>query len=149
MEWDTKRWAGHGYQIFKTYTDEYKNEIMYNEDFKPLFEYVQHFDSLKTAQEYIDKEYSFDTTNIYYLTTDEGTSAIRKYQYIIKESFFDTGVFYVHIPLNKIPSNFYIPSSEEIEAIIQKTKPYGMKPLIRYISTVRFKHNLSFNAYPK
>ncbi len=147
MEWDTKRWVGHGYQVFKTYTDEYKNEIIYNDDFTPLFEYVQHFESLKTAQEYIDKEYEFDTTNVYYLTTDEGISAIKKYQYIIKESFFDTGVFYIHIPLDKIPTNFYVPSTEEIEAIVQKTKPYGMKPLIRYIHTTRFKHNMSFKAY--
>ena len=149
MQWDTKRWAGHGYQVFKTYTDEYKNEIMYDEDFKPMFEYVQHFDSLTTAEEYIQKEYDFDTTNIYYITKEDEVTAIRKYQYIIKESYFDTGVFYIHIPLDKIPSNFYLPSTEEIEAIVQKTKPYGMKPLIRYISTTRFKHNLSFNAYPK
>lgn len=149
MNWDTKRWTGHGYQVFKTYTDEYKNEIIYNEDFKPMFEYIQHFSSLETAKEYINKEYEFDTTNIYYLTTDEGISAIRKYQYIIKESFFDTGVFYIHIPLDKIPSNFYLPSTEEIEAIVQRSKPYGMKPLIRYISTTRFKHNMSFNAYPQ
>ena len=149
MQWDTKRWVGHGYQVFKTYTDEYKEEIMYNDDFKPMFEYIQHFDSMKTAQEYIDKEYACDTTNVYYLTTDEGISAIRKYKYIIKESFFDTGVFYVHIPLDKIPTNFYIPTTDEINTIIQKTKPYGMKPLIRYISTVRFKHNMTFNAYPK
>lgn len=149
MNWDTKRWVGHGYQVFKTYTDEYKNEIMYNSDYKPMFEYVQHFESLATAEEYIQKEYDFDTTNIYYLTTEEGISAIRKYQYIIKESYFDTGVFYIHIPLNKIPSNFYIPSFEEIEAVVAKSKPFGMKPLIRYISTTRFKHNMSFKAYPK
>lgn len=149
MHWDTKRWAGHGYQVFKTYTDEYKNEIMYNEDFKPMFEYVHHFESLQTAQEFINKQYEFDTTNVYYLTTDEGVSAIRKYQYIIKESYFDTGVFYIHIPLSKIPSNFYLPTTEEIEAVAQKTKPFGMKPLIRYISTTRFKHNMSFKAYPK
>lgn len=149
MYWDTKKWVGHGYQVFKTYTDEYKNEIIYNNDFKPFFEYIQHFDSLDMAKEYINKEYASDTTNIYYLNTDDGVVGIRKYQYIIKESYFDTGVFYIHIPLNKIPTNFYIPSEEEIEAIVQKTKPFGLKPLIRYISTTRFKHNMSFNAYPQ
>lgn len=149
MQWDTQRWAGHGYQVFKTYTDEYKNEIIHTEDFKPMFEYVQHFDSLQTAEEYIQKEYDFDTTNIYYITKEDEVTAIRKYQYIIKESYFDTGVFYIHIPLDKIPSNFYLPSTEEIEAVVQKTKPFGMKPLIRYISTTRFKHNMSFKAYPQ
>lgn len=147
MKWNTKRWAGHGYHVYKTYTDEYKNEIINNQDFTPLFEFIRSFDLLETAEEYIKKEYEFDTTNIYYIQTEEGLSSIKKYQYIIKESYFDNGVFYIHIPIDKIPSNFFIPSTEEIEAIIQKTKPYGLKPLIRYISTVRFNHNMSLNTY--
>lgn len=147
MHWNTKKWAGHGYQVYKTYTDEYKEEIINNPDFKPLFELVGHFDLLSLAEEYISKEYEFDTTNIYYIEKEGEITSIRKYQYIIKESYFDNGVFYIHIPLDKIPSNFYIPSTEDIEAIVQKTKPFGMKPLIRYISTVRFNHNMSFKHH--
>lgn len=152
MHWDTKKWAGHGYHVYKTYTDEYKQEIIYNNDFKPLFEFVHSFDLLESAKEYINKEYESDMSNIYYINSSnssDGMTAIRKYQYIIKESYFDTGVFYVHIPLSKIPSNFYIPSTEELEAIIEKTKPLGMKPLIRFISNARFRHNMSFKAYPQ
>jgi len=147
--WDTKRWVGHGYHIYKTYTDEYLNEIQHNADFTPMFEFVESFESKETAETYIDKAYETDMTNIYYINTPNGVEAIRKYKYVLKESFFDNGVFYIHIPLYKIPSNFYIPSTEEIESIVQRTKPFGMKPLIRYVVKTRFHHNLSFNAYPR
>jgi len=148
MNWNTKKWAGRGFDVYKMYTDEYKNEIINNPEFIPMFQFIGSFDLKETAQEYINKEYETDTTNIYYMQTEDGIVGIRKYQYIIKESYLDTGVFYVHIPLDKIPTNFYLPSTEEIEAIVQRTKPFGMKPLIRYVSTIRFNHNMSFHAYP-
>ena len=147
MIWDTKKWAGHGWNVWKTYTDEYRNEIINTAEYIPLFEFVHNFENEETAQQFIEYQYANDISNQYYITIDNQTKRIRKYQYIIKESYFDSGVFYVHIPLNKIPSNFYLLNTEEIEAIIQRTKPFGMKPLIRYVSTVRFNHELDFKTH--
>ena len=144
FNWNTKKWAGSGWNVYKTYTEEYQNEIINKPDYKPYFEFIKNFEDIETAEEYISKEYEFDASNEYYIEINDEIQRIRKYQYIIKESYFDTGVFYIHIPLDKIPSNFYIPTTEEIEAIVQKTKPYGLKPLIRYIYTARFHHHMSF-----
>lgn len=149
MNWNLNRWAGHGYNVYKTYTEEYKNQIINSKDYKPLFEYVQTFEDLQTAKQYINNEYSFDTTNRYYIENEEGIQLIKKYQYIIKESYFDTGVFFVDIPLKKIPTNFLLLDIDELEAIIEKTKPYGMKALIRYIIETKFNINFSFKVYPK
>ena len=87
-----------------------------------------------------------NSDNIYYIETEDGLTGIKKYEYIIKENYFNPGVFYIHIPLEKIPSNFFIPSTDEILSIAEKAKPYGMKPLIRYISTIKFKHNFRFKT---
>ena len=149
LKWNTKKWAGHGWNVYKKYTDDYKQELINLNKYEPLFEFMGNFDNLTTAEEFIEKQYQFDTTNEYYTTIDSELIRLRKYEFIIQESFYDTGVFFVHIPLDKIPSNFFIPSTEEIEAIIQKTKPFGMKPLIRYISTVRFNHDMTFKAFTK
>lgn len=149
MNWDTNIWAGHGYNVWKTYTDEYKKQIINNEDYKPLFEFVETFDNIKTANEFIEKKYEFERDDDYYIQTENGIDLIKKYQYIIKESYFDNGVFFVNIPLNKIPTNFFLLDTDEIESIIEKTKPYGMKPLIRYIINSNFDINMRVKSYPK
>lgn len=149
MNWDANRWAGHGYNVWKTYTDEYKEQIINNEDYEPLYEFIETFELLSTAQEFINNKYKFETDNEFYISTEEGLDLIKKYQYIIKESYFDNGVFFVNIPLNKIPTNFFLLNTEEIQAIIEKTKPYGMKPLIRYIINTNFDINLRLKTYPK
>lgn len=147
MNWDMNKWTGHGWNVWKTYTDEYKEQIINSDDFKPLLEFVHTFETLETAEEYIKNEYNHDLSNEYYIHTEEGILKIRKYQYLIKESYFDNGVFFVNIPLNKIPSNFFLLETDDIEAIIEKTKPYGMKALIRYVIDTRFNINMSFKGY--
>lgn len=147
MNWDVNKWAGHGWNVWKTYTDEYKEQIIDDPNFEPLFEFVHTFDTLETAQEYIKNEYNYDVSNEYYIYTENGLTKIRKYQYIIKESYFDNGVLFINIPLNKIPTNFLLLDTDEIEAIIEKTKPYGMKVLIRYVIDTKFNLNMSFKHY--
>ena len=147
MNWDANKWIGHGWNVWKTYTDEYKEQIINNIDYKPLFEFIHTFENLTTAEKYIKNEYEYDISNEYYINTEDGLEKIRKYQYIIKENYFDNGVFFVNIPLSKIPSNFFLLDTDEIEAIIEKTKPYGMKALIRYVISTQFNINMSFKAY--
>lgn len=149
MNWGVNKWAGHGWNVWKTYTDRYKEQIIHNENYKPLFEFVRTFENLNTAKEYIKNEYTYDTSNEYYIHTTKGLEKIRKYKYIIKESYFDTGVFFVHIPVSKIPSNFYLLDTDEIEAIIEKTKPYGMKALIKYVIDTKFNINLGMRTFGK
>ncbi len=147
MKWYQNKWAGHGWNVWKTYTDEYKEQIIDTEDYKPYFEFIHTFDDIQTAEQYISNEYEYDTSNEYYIYTDEGIEKIRKYQFIIKESYFDNGVFFVHIPLNKIPSNFLLLDTDEIESIVEKTKPYGMKGLIKYVIDVGFNIDFNFKTY--
>lgn len=147
MNWDINRWVGHGWNVWKTYTNEYKEQIINNKDYKPFFKFIYTFENPETAEKYIKNEYNYDITNEYYINTENGLEKIRKYQYIIKPSYFDNGVFFVNIPLNKIPSNFFLLDTDEIEAIIEKTKPYGMKALIRYIINTEFNMNMSFKTY--
>lgn len=149
MEWDKNKWAGHGWNVWKIYTDEYKEQIIDNDDYSPCFEFIQNFEDIDTAKQYIQNEYDYDTSNEYYINTKNGIEKIRKYQYIIKESYYDNGVFFVHIPLSKIPSNFFLLDTEDIEAIVEKTKPYGMKALIRYIIDTKFDIKMSFKPYIK
>lgn len=149
MNWDANKWAGHGWNVWKTYTDEYKEQIINNENYSPLFEFIQTFESLETAQTFISNEYNFDASNEFYIRTKEGLEKIRKYQYIIKESYYDNGVFFVHIPISKIPSNFPLLSIEQIEAIIERSKPFGMKALVRYVIDVNFNIHLGLKCYPQ
>lgn len=149
MNWGVNKWAGHGWNVWKVYTDRYKEQIIDNENYRPLMQFIKTFENLETAKEYIRNEYKYDIANEYYLHTQKGLEKIRKYKYIIKESYFDTGVFFVHIPVSKIPTNFYLLDTNEIEAIIEKTKPYGMKALIKYVIDTKFNLNLSFKSYGK
>lgn len=125
MNWNTKVWNGHVYQVFeysyddKTGTD--KRKLLYS------------FDNKKDAEIYVKRTQRYNE-----LENIEG------YTYEIKERFWDTGVFFINIPLKDIPSNFFLLDNSEINALIQKTKPYGTKFLIRYIVDTTFDHNLEF-----
>ena len=147
MNWDANKWAGHGYAVWKTYTDEYRSQFQNTESFNDLFEYIETFETLDLAEEYINKQYEFDRSNEFYIQNEDGWQEFRKYEYVIKESYFDTGVFFIHIPVNKIPSNFYMLDTDEIEAIVEKTKPYGMKALIKYVIESKFDMHMDFNSH--
>lgn len=147
LKWDYKRWAGQGWAVWKTYTDLYQDQIKDKPDYEPLLEYMETFDSLTTAEEYIRKEYEFDSSNEFYINDEDGITKIRKYEYVIKEIFYDNGVFFIHIPVSKIPKNFFLLDTEEIEALIEKTKPFGLKGLIKYVLDVNLNMNINFSHY--
>lgn len=149
MNWRSNRWSGHGWRVWKTYTDEYKALIINDPDYKPMMEHVDTFELLETAEEYVKTEEEHDISNEYYVNTEDGLEQIKKYQYLIKETYNDTGVFFIHIPVSKIPSNFLMLNIEDIEAIVEKTKPYGMKALIRYVIDTHFNMNISMNVTTK
>lgn len=149
MNWNLNKWAGRGWNVWKVYSEEYKKQIINQESYKPFHKFIHTFDDLNTAEEYIKNEYLYDNSNAYYINTEKGIEKIKKYNFIIKESYFDTGVFFVHIPLSKIPSNFFLLDTQEIEAIIERTKPYGMKALIKYVIDAQFNLNMSMKSYIK
>lgn len=125
MNWNTKVWNGHVFQVFeysydeKTGTDKRK--------------FLCSFEDKKNAETYVKRTKRYNE-----LENIEG------YTYEIKERFWDTGVFFINIPLKDIPSNFFLLDNSEINALIQKTKPYGTKFLVRYIINTTFDHNLEF-----
>lgn len=147
MVWDSKRWAGHEWKVYRIPTKEY----MATEEWQTAFEekrayrweYLESFKDLDTAESYLERRRHNDDIIEAELSLD-----YERYTYFIDETFYDTGVFYVNIPLNKIPTNFYLLDTEEINNIIQRSKPYGTKPLIRYEVETIFNSELEFTYYP-
>lgn len=125
-----KKWAGHGFQVWQYYDNDDENI----HTAKKLYT----FTDKKIAEEYVNK-------NIKY---DKGINATG-YTYKIKETFDDTGVFFINIPIEKIPANFYKLDVDEIESIIQRSKPYGVKCLIRYNISKNFNQDMSMHIVPR
>ena len=107
-------------------TDEFKKKQ--EEEVIKYRELLDSFEDIETAETFIKKHQEWDEQE----RNNQRTNIV-KYQYEIKESIYDTGVFYVNIPIDKIPSNFYLLSHEALYAIINRAKPYGMKPIINYV----------------
>lgn len=151
-----KKWCGHAYQVWQYYDDP-KNNI---HTAKKLFTFTDR----KIAEEYINKNIKYDinqnpkeyscyikntSDNICdYINCDKEENP-KGYSYYIKETFDDVGVFFINIPIDKIPANFYQLDLSEIESIVQRSKPYGAKCLIRYNISKRFNQDMSFNVIPK
>ena len=149
MNWNEKKWSGRGWHIYKTYSDEYKTELINSNNYTPLFEYFGTFEDYDTAQGVLNTLNTDIPSDEYYIANDSERTLMKKYQYLIKENYFSEGVFYVNIALDKIPTNFHMLESSELTSLIQRTKPYGLKPLIRYIKSVRFDHELDCHIYTK
>lgn len=126
-----KKWAGHGYQVWR-----YQDNLSTN---KREATKIHTFLDKWTAKEAINKHKAFDKK--------EGDKLNRKYK--IVETFDDVGVFFIEIPIELIPSNFFKLNVKEIETIVQKTKPYGVKSLIRYKIQKTFYHNMEMYVHPK
>lgn len=62
---------------------------------------------------------------------------------------WDSGVFQVGMMYTDIPSNFEIPSNEEIQSIINKAKAYGLKAIPQYMAKERFKFKFDANVTKK
>lgn len=129
FKWNTKRWAGEGYVVYQHYDNDETN--IHTKTRKGVF------DNEITAKEYITK-------NIKYDLDDHLTG----YSYSIKEVHNVPGVFFLNIPISKIPSNFFLLDQDEIENIMNRTKPFGIRGMVRYIIDTQFNHNLEYNTYP-
>lgn len=143
MKWNQKKWTGRGWVVYRIATEEYLNSGNFNFKLEDRWKAIGYFETESDAQIFVDRTQSID---------DAITNTINRgydlYTYEIRESYYDRGVFYVHIPISQIPSNFYLLDTENIEALIQRTKPFGTKALIRYMVEDEFNHNLEFISYP-
>lgn len=141
MKWDQNRWAGKGWFVYKVPTDEYKK----TEEYKKLYEErkiisketIEFFEELRDAQEFVKRIQDYDDDYRGFRQED-----YIKYEYIIEQSFYDTGIFFVNIPLDKIPTNFYLTHPDDLYAIINRAKPFGMKPIINYVIERQFNQNI-------
>ena len=154
MKWNSKVWAGRGYIVYRVLTTDYLNYLSTNmknsvvlerwlKNKEERWKSVGFFEDEKSAYTYIDKQLHIDGLEKARLQRD-----FDKYEYYVKESYYDTGVFFVHIPVNKIPSNFYLLNTVEIEALIQRAKPFGAKALIRYMVEEEFDNHMEYMHYP-
>lgn len=143
MQWEDKKWAGRGWVLYRISTPEF----IESQDFDPKtdtrWKIIGHFRDKHSAETMMERELFADE-----IIKNQTNLSYDKYQYEIRESYFDTGVFFVHIPINKIPSNFYLLDTTEIESLIQRAKPFGTKPLIRYLVEETFEHHMDFTHYP-
>ena len=148
MNWNRHKWAGQGWRVYRIATKEYMETDEWQQKFNAglveRWSIVEDFENLQSAQDYINRQKGFDEIIKSQLSLD-----YNQYEYLIRESYFDNGVFYINIPLDKIPTNFYLLNNEDIEAIVQRSKPLGVKPLIRYTIERIFTHAMEFNHYPK
>lgn len=141
MRWDENIWAGRGWFVSRQVTDKYKKTPNYQKEKEKKIikdeEIINKFESKLTAEEFINKMETRDEVQ----RRREGTDII-KYEYKLRESIYDTGVFYVNIPIDKIPSNFYLLNNENIYALINRTKPFGTKPIVNYIVERTFNQHM-------
>lgn len=148
MNWNRHKWAGQGWRVYRIATKEYMETDEWQQKFDAglveRWSIVEDFENLQSAQDYINRQKGFDEIIKSQLSLD-----YNQYEYLIRESYFDNGVFYINIPLDKIPTNFYLLNNEDIEAIVQRSKPLGVKPLIRYTIERIFTHAMEFSHYPK
>lgn len=132
MKWDENIWAGTGWIVYKVPTDEYIETNEFKEKLEDkLISYKENigfFEELKKAEGFIQLQEYYDNRIRNYQKSN-----LIKFNYIIEESIYENGVFFVNIPIDKIPTNFYLIETESLYAIINRVKPFGMKPIINYI----------------
>lgn len=137
MRWGEHKWAGKGWFIYKVPTEEYKKTDEYKrlqEDRKIIpKETIGFFEELRDAEEFVKRIREEDDKIRGYRQED-----FYQYEYIIEQSLYDTGIFFINIPIDKIPTNFYLMDSEDLYAIINRAKPFGMKPIINYVIERQF-----------
>lgn len=130
MVWNTKKWSGDCFVVYELYDN--------NEQNIHTKKVIKTFNNEWLAKEFINKNIRFNTAD-----------GIEGYSYKIKEVYWNSGVFFLNIPISKIPSNFYTFNTEEIETIVNRAKPYGLKGLVRYQVDVLFNHNMEMTMYPR
>ena len=141
MRWGEHKWAGKGWFVYKVPTEEYKKTDEYKklrEERKIISkETIEFFEELRDAKEFVKRIQEQDDVSRGHRQED-----YYQYEYIIEQSLYDTGIFFVNIPIDKIPTNFYLIDSDDLYAIINRAKPFGMKPIINYVIERQFNLNI-------
>lgn len=127
-KWNQKPWCGTGYYV-------YESKIENDKKIYTIEKAI--FTKEEDAELYVDNLMIFNSNNF----IDDITYTIIKREWL-------PGIFYVEIPLRDIPANFYIPDVDQIQAIIELTKPYGLKGYPRFTLQDDFVHKMSFNNIP-
>lgn len=138
--WNTKKWAGHGYTIDEIYINKERDEI--DKDYDIAF-----FKELKDAEDYVYDQMQLNRVKEFN-TYDNDNNLIKGYYYNIREVLDSEGIFFINIPYNDIPSNFFRLTNDELQPIIDQAKPFGLKPIVRYIFKNTFKNYMKIHAYP-
>ena len=152
MKWGQNVWAGTGWIVRKIVTDEYKETEEYKKEKEDRLiidnEIVCDFEDKESAISFIKREEELESEIRYQRQSD-----IVKFKYVLEESLYENGVFFVNIPVDTIPKNFYLPDTTTLYNIIERVKPYGVKPIINYIIEKTFKQEieqtllLNYNKY--
>ena len=141
MEWGRNIWAGRGWFVYRNVTEEYEKTKEYEEAVENKLiqrkELIGSYDEKRTAEEVVNVLENWDDVQRSNIQSD-----LIKYYYSIEESIYDTGVFFINIPINKIPKNFYLLQNDTLYSIINRVKPYGTKPIINYIIEETFNHHM-------
>lgn len=141
MKWDKHRWSGKSWIVYKVPTKEYKKteeyRLLVEEKRIILKELIESFEELKDAEEFVKRMHDYDNDFRGFRQED-----FNKYEYIIEQSLYDTGIFFINIPIDKIPTNFYLLEPEALYAVINRAKPFGMKPIVNYVIEREFYLNM-------
>ena len=148
MKWGEHVWAGKGWIIYRiptvqyAATEEYAKKVRDNEITKNEV-YIGIDDTKEVAEEMVKKLEEWDE-----IKRREENSDIIKYNYYLVESLYEVGVFFIHIPISKIPSNFYLMKHEDLMTLVNKTKPCGTKAIINYVVEETFNQEIDFVFEP-
>jgi len=138
--WNTKKWAGHGYTVDEIYLNQERNE--FDRDYDVAF-----FNDLNDAEDFVYDQMQLNRVKNFNVYGNDG-KLIKGYYYDIREVLDSEGIFFINIPYDDIPSNFFRLTNDELQPIIDRAKPFGLKPIIRYIFKSTFKNYMSIHAYP-
>lgn len=127
-KWNQKPWCGTGYYVYESKMEDEKRVYTIEKAI---------FTTIEDAEFYVNNLNTFNSLNY-----------IEDIVYEIKKRDWLPGIFYVEIPLRDIPANFYIPSIEQIQSVIELVKPYGLKGYPRFIINNEFMHQMEFSAIP-
>ena len=143
FNWGENIWAGKGWIIYRVPTQEYLTSDSNSNSLTQTSEIISSVANKQTAEEMVKKLEKLDE-----IERNQIGSTVIQYRYYIVESLYETGVFFVNIPITKIPTNFYIPSQQFLTDIINKTKPCGTKAIINYVVEENFDQIIDFDFYP-
>ena len=127
-KWNQKPWCGTGYYVYESKIENEKRVYTIEKAI---------FTTKEDAEFYVNNLNTFNSLHF-----------IEDIIYEIKKRDWLPGIFYVEIPLRDIPANFYIPDIDQIQAVIELVKPYGLKGYPRFVVNNEFMHTMTFSATP-